>query len=348
MPPETAPDEIIALADARAAARRAGDWPTADRLKAEIEAAGWKVVDAASLYSLERVAPAVVMDRGLTRYGASGAVPSRLDQAPVGVASVILQTTDDPADVARTLRGLTDSAPDGTQVVIVANAPSEPQAAALLEVDAGDPGAPGIMTEVVWTSTRLGVAAAWNAGIRRAVAPVVVLLGPRTEVLGDVVGAIVAALEDHTVAVAGPVGLLSRDLRAFLEAPADTVDVHAIGGAAIGFRRADYVARGPLDEQFLVADSLDTWWSLTLRDPWAAVDDPDTAADDEATVERADETLVDLSDLPPPRRAVQVAAGLVRHQPPADPATRDRLSRRAFYRYLKYFATRRDLLTTSG
>ena len=42
---ETAPAEIVALADARAAAKAARDWARADEIRAQIEAAGWTVVD---------------------------------------------------------------------------------------------------------------------------------------------------------------------------------------------------------------------------------------------------------------------------------------------------------------
>ena len=40
-----APAEIQALADQRAAAKAAKDWATADSLRAQIDAAGWTVVD---------------------------------------------------------------------------------------------------------------------------------------------------------------------------------------------------------------------------------------------------------------------------------------------------------------
>ena len=42
---ETAPAEIIAMADARAAAKSARDWTRADELRAQIDAAGWTVID---------------------------------------------------------------------------------------------------------------------------------------------------------------------------------------------------------------------------------------------------------------------------------------------------------------
>jgi GT2 family glycosyltransferase len=225
------------------------------------------------------------------------------------------------------VRALGGSSPDGTQLVAVANGPSAEQAEALAGIGAAVPGRAGISIEVVWTTARLGHAAALNAGIRRAAAPVVVLLDTSVEVRGDLVSALVAALGDPTVAVAGPFGLVSPDLRRFAEAAEATVEVDAIEGDALAFRRADYVERGPLDEHFAFYRNLDVWWSLVLRDQ------PEDAPEDAA-----------------PRRAVRVTGvEVTRHEhrgstlPPDD--ERDRLSKRNFYRVLKRFATRRDLLT---
>jgi cysteinyl-tRNA synthetase len=339
MPRADAPQDVIDLAEARSAARRAHDWATADDLKARIEAAGWKVVDAASLYTLERAAPPDVEEDGVVRYGSSASVPSRLDEAPVGVASVVLVATDWPDDLARAVRALVEHSPDGTQLIVVANAPSGDQGAALLALDAVDPGAPGVATEVVWTRTRLGHAAALNAGIRRAAAPVVVIIDAAVEPLGDIVTALAAALEDETVAAAGPFGLVSSDLRVFGPPATDAVDVDVIEGYALAFRRADFASRGPLDEHFAFYRNLDVWWSLVLRDPYADLPEAD------------DDAALDLSRIPPPRRAVRVTSvPVTRHELRAWTALpeeeRERRSKKNFYRVLKRFATRRDLLVT--
>ncbi|HYO42835.1 MAG TPA: glycosyltransferase [Candidatus Limnocylindrales bacterium] len=326
MPRDDAPDDIIALADARADARRARDWATADRLLEQITVAGWKVVDSGTMYDLVRAAAPDIAEGGIVRYGSSASVPSRLEEAPVGVASVVLVATDWPDDLARAHRGLVEHSPDGTHVVVVANAPSDAQAAALDKLNATDPGAPGVVTDVVWTSSRLGWAAALNAGIRRASAPVVVLMDTSLEPAGDLVTTLAAALDDESVAIAGPFGLVSGDLRRFDAAPDGVADVDAIEGYAMAFRRLDYVARGPLDERFDFYRNLDIWWSLVLRDQ-------DEKAPDEA----------------PPRRAVRVPVAAVSRHPHRGWASvqddeRDRLSKKNFYRVLKRFATRRDLL----
>jgi cysteinyl-tRNA synthetase len=330
VPTDDVPAEIRDLADRRATARRARDWAAADALRDELLAAGWKVVDSGTLYDLERAAPPDVAEGHVVRYGSSASVPSRLEDEPVGLATVVLLATDWPEDLARALRALVEHSPDGTQLVVVANDPSADQAAALEGLDAADPGAPGIATEVVLTSARLGTAAALNAGIRRAAAPVVILLDASVEPGGDVVTPLVDALEDPAVAVAGPFGIVSDDLRRFRAADEGATDVDAIDGDALAFRRADYVERGPLDEHFAFYPSLDTWWSFVLRDQ------PEDA--DEET---------------PPRRAVRVAGmPVTRHEDrratSPDEAERDRLTRKNRYRFLKRFATRRDLLVASA
>jgi cysteinyl-tRNA synthetase len=248
------PDHILSAAHERSRARAARDWTTADRLRGEIETAGWKVVDSGTDFRLEPANPPDVVDAGTVRYGSSAGVPSRLDEPPEGQATVVLVATDWPDDVRRALTALASNLPAGIQVVVVADGPSPEQAAALEASDA----------ELVWTSARLGHAAALNAGIRRARSEVVIVLDGSVEPIGDFVTPLVRALDDRSVAVAGPFGLVSDDLRQFEEQRDG--DVEAIEGYCLAFRRSDYRDRGPLDERFRFYRNLDIWWSLVLRD----------------------------------------------------------------------------------
>jgi cysteinyl-tRNA synthetase len=312
------PDNVLDAAHDRATARAARDWPEADRLRAEIETAGWKIVDRGTDFALTPAAPPDVAEEARVRYGASRNVPSRLVEAPLGLATIVLLATDWPADVDRATASIRTHAPAGVSVVIAADDPSGEQGAALEALEGGE----GVETpiEVVWTSQRLGHAAALNAALRRVAGPIAIVLDTSVEATGDFVGPLVRALDDPTIAVAGGWGIVSSDLRHFDDAPAGDVD--AVEGYCLAFRRADYVERGPLDERFTFYRNLDIWWSLVLRDEGEAQT---------------------------PRRAVALdGLPLVRHEhrgyTSVPEAERDRLSKRNFYRILDRFGTRRDLL----
>jgi hypothetical protein len=309
------PDDILSLAHARAAARSNRDWTEADRIRGEIEAAGWKIVDRGTDFALELANPPTVAGDGVVRYGASEAVPARFDEPPAGVATVVLVATDWPADLDRALAGLRAHAPAGVSIVVVADGPSAEQDAGLSDESAVG-AAPAV--EVVRTTERLGTAAAWNVGIRRASGPVVVIVDTSVEPTGDIISPLISALDDPTVGVAGGFGIVSADLRKFEDGGPG--DVTAVEGYAIAFRRGDAAARGPLDERFRFYRNLDIWWSLVLRDE---------------------------GEGSPPRRAVAVAIPATRHEhrgwTSLDEAERDRLSKRNFYRIIDRFGSRKDL-----
>jgi hypothetical protein len=66
------PAPILELADDRQRAREERNWAEADRLRAEIETAGWKVVDQATSYRLSPRAHGVIEGRRI-RPGSSAA-----------------------------------------------------------------------------------------------------------------------------------------------------------------------------------------------------------------------------------------------------------------------------------
>jgi len=302
------PASVADAARQRSEARAAGDWGTADRLRAEIEAAGWRVIDRGVKYKLAPASPPSIAVAGDIRYGRSDDVPSRLDEPPDGLATVIVLGSDDAPGLQRSLDAIDGARPAGVDVVVV--------------VDGRD-----IQTatdhEVIRTSAPLGRGAALNIGLRRARAEVVVAVDVSIIPSGDVVTPLVEALRDPGVAVVGALGLASSDLLRFESATASIrpVDVAAIQGDLMAFRRADAAARGPIDEGFRSAGFLDVWLSLLLRD------------------EGEGRT---------PRRAV-VVPGLPfeRAEPapdrPANAARRERLTRRNFYRVLDSYRTRPDL-----
>jgi cysteinyl-tRNA synthetase len=308
------PDEIRRAADERAAARAVRDWHTADRLRAEIEAAGWKVVDAGARYRLQRAYAPDRTEGAAVRYGRSESVASRLEEPDAAPASVVIVASVDAFDAARAGASVIAHSP-ATPIVVVSDAPSDEEV--LDDLDGG--------IEIVRTTGALGHGAALAIGLRRATGRVVVLMDPSVEATGDVVTPLVEALDrDPEVAVVGAFGLVSTDLRHYDEV--EDGEAAAIEGYLMAFRRADVAARGPIDERFRFYRNLDVWWSLVLRDEGEGAR---------------------------PRRAVVVPGlPLIRHEHRAwssvEPAERDRLSKRNFYRILDRFGHRSDLAVSGG
>ena len=309
---DPAPEDVRRRAEKRKAAREARDWDEADRLKAEIEAAGWKVVDGPRGFMLERARPPDVEEDGTVRYGSSGAVPSVLDAAPTTAVSVV-RAVPDHAQGIGTVVG------DGVQTILVANRPGT-------ELPDGDP-------EVLLLNGWPGTAVALNAGIRRARGSVVAIADPALDVPADALAALAAALDDPEVAVVGPWGSVSDDLRQFDPAPPG--DATVIDGRLLVFRRSDFAELGPLDEGFADPHRLDAWWSLVLRD--RGLDEPPRRAlvvdvglgpvtDGETAAEAARETGDDDDDEAP-------IAGQTRAQ------------RRNFYRLVRAYGGARHLTT---
>ena len=174
---------------------------------------------------------------GEIRYGRSIDVPSRLDGPPMGVATVVLLAGPDPDATADVLAALKRLAL-GVDVVVVAD-----------NVDA-----PPTDHEVVRTSALLGAGATLNIGIRRARGEVVVVLDQSIVPIGDLVSPLVQTLADRSVAVVGSAGYTSADMQRFetVEPLGDPLDVAAIRGPLLAFRRADAAARLPVDEAFRV------------------------------------------------------------------------------------------------
>ncbi len=299
-----APAEIRDLARARSAARSGRDWAEADRLKAEIEAAGWRVVDRAGGYELEPAGAPDVVEGERVRHGRSGSVPSRLAE-PVTAAVTVVATSDE-ATTERFLDDLATSAPAGTQLIVVSDADEAPDQ-------------PNDAVEVVWLAAGLGLGAAANAGIRRAVGNVVVMLGEGSVQEGLDLGPFVDALADPSVAIVGDRGLVSADLRGWEDASSGDVD--ALGPGLIAFRRDDVIARGPLEERLGTLEALAIWWSLALREEGAG-----------SPVRRA----VALAGAAGGKRARSADEGELRPR---------RLERRDFYRLVRRFGQDTDLLT---
>ncbi len=248
----TAPEDIVTLADERSAARSARDWAGADELKARIEAAGWRIVDSGTAYSLAPARPPDLVEAGQTFYGAVDSVPSRLEEAATASATimVIAETGGCPVDPA--LESLAAHRSAGRQVLVVADR----------EAVIGGPADEIIRSLEPWSAGD-----ALGAALRRATGEIIVVIEPELQVRGDIVGPLVDGLRDPAVAVIGTDGLVSVDLRRYQ--PAGTDGVTTVGSGCYAFRRGDLIAKGAVDARLQLRGSVAAWLGLLLRDEGA-------------------------------------------------------------------------------
>lgn len=182
------------------------------------------------------------------------------------------------------------------------------------DVTETDPAVYGDDVEVLPLETGTGWGAARNAGLRRSRGRIVLVMDGSVEPTGDVLGPVEAALADPTVGVCGPFGIVTHDLRSFEESSGPEVD--AIEGYLMAFRRDVLRDAGLFDEKFRWYRTADIECSFRVRDRGL--------------------------------RALVVDVPVARHEHRAwhqtDPAERERLSKRNYYRFLERFRGRTDLL----
>jgi GT2 family glycosyltransferase len=245
-------------------------------------------------------------------------LPSLLAEEAVVEASVLVVLDDHPDDLARLLRGLAAHPPAATwELLIVANAPQAPLDPLLV---ASWPGKPSLPAATILSSeARLGWADSVNLGLRRSRGQVTILLDTSLEPTADLVSPLLAAFQDPSVGIAGGWGVTSENGREFVEAPPGEVD--AVEGYCLAIRRGALRSVGGFDAHFRFYRHDDLDLSFAIRDAgWRAV--------------RVGPLPVERH----PHRGWEAVP----------PEERDRLSKRNFYRFLKHWRDRSDLLLRSG
>lgn len=242
---------------------------------------------------------------GATGYARPEDLASLLD-APAAVgASVQVVAEDHPEDLERFLRGFAAHRPHDCELVVVANAPTFGL----------DPLLAGTEVTLLPTSERLGWADSRNLGLRRSRGEITIMVDTSLEPTGDFVTPLLAAFDDPHVGVAGGWGVVSADARQFNDAPPGEVD--AVEGYCLAVRREVLRDAGLFERRFAFYRNADLDFSFQVRAAgWLAV--------------RVDELPLERHE----------HRGYTAH--PSE--ERDRLSKRNFYRFLKRWGDRRDLL----
>ena len=288
-------EEARRLAEERRERRGAKDFAAADALRERIRELGFEVTDTADGFELQAIEPA-----GVARVSPND-VESLLDEPATFELSVHWVVQGWPEDAVRGIEAFHRHHPSRTvQHVVVDAADTDP---ATWPED----------VELVALDRDHGWGADRNAGLKRALGDVVIVIDGSVEPAGDVLTPLQEALTDSTVGIAGPFGIVTDDLREFRDAEGTECD--AVEGYLMAFRREILTRAGFFDEKFAFYRTADIEYSFRVKDQGL--------------------------------RAVVVPVPVERHEhrmwsnTPED--ERARLSKRNFYRFLERWRGRTDL-----
>jgi len=302
------PAEILALSHERDLLRRRGQYERADRLKREIEEAGYAIRDnprGAHLVTL----PSIETDGEL--YRTVREFPSQLDEADLCTFSVNILAQNNYEQTRRCVESVLRFAGDTSLEIILVDNASQDGIDLWAEVFKRDE--PRL--HVLRASRVMGVAEARNIGLKRSRGRYILVLESNVELTGDIFTPLEKTFKDHKVGLTGLRGLCTDDLRHFKES--EQIEVEVVDGFCMAFRRTLLKQAGLFDERYRFPQYMDVDFSFAIRETGAHA--------------------VRTPYLPIMRHGGQLNSGM-------SDAECTRLTKRNFYRYLQKWGDRDDLL----
>ena len=307
------PPEVTALVQERNGLRQRKEYREADAIRERIRPMGYELRD---VKGGTNILPLPVWANARGMISSSGDVLSLLDQpdeAGFTIGIVTRRGWDELRRCVDSVRHWTEGV--SAQIIVVDNGLDEVEGRALDEIAAADQ-----RIRVLHADHFLGAGAGRNVVLKQAQGRFVVLLDTSVELTGDVFSPLRAILEDSRSGVAGRWGAMTEDLRDFEEAKSSG-EVDAVEGYVLAFRREIVRETGLLDEKYRFYRHLDLDFSLAVRSRgYRAVINTDLPV--------ARHEHVDWSQTPPEER--------------------ERLSKRNFYRFLRKWGKRNDLLVAQA
>jgi GT2 family glycosyltransferase len=295
------PPDPAALLAQRQAARERRDFATADAIRDQLREAGWLVRDTPDGPELTEAPPYQPLD--------PAALAPCWDEPDRGEVSVVVHVAGWPEDVARATRSLaTHHRHLDYEVLLVSDGAGEATGRALEDLARDDP-----HVRVLHLDPAIGFGAAMNLAMGQALGRVLVWLDPHVEASGDLLGPLLAALDQPGTGLAGGWGVTTTTMLEF-EAD-DGPEVDAIEGYLLAVPRA-LAARVEVDPKDRYYRNADLDYSFAVRDLGY--------------------------------RALRVEVPAARHRHrgfhDTDPGQRDRASRKNYDRFLGRWKSRTDLL----
>ena len=237
-------ENVWALAQDRFQARSAGDWPVADKLRGKLRELGVAAEDGKDTYQLRMLRGRELIPTTWWCVAKPEDVEFSSHRHSGIDVSIVLVNTDQLQDIVRCVDSIISNvAGVSVEVVIVQNGIREEvdSQLELMYQDRAD-------VSILHVESQIGDSAAKNVGMRVSRGSHLIVMDSSVEIKGDIFTPLRKALEDDSVGVVGPWGLVSNDLKEFTEATLGKVD--AMQGYCLALRRDAIHHVGMFDEAF--------------------------------------------------------------------------------------------------
>jgi cysteinyl-tRNA synthetase len=311
----TIPEQIINSEKRRNILRAQRDYSTADSIRRQLADQGFILEDS---ISGTRTRPKSKLEKRRERWkevSSSKEVSSLIDVSDGLEFSVGIVACNYMSDVQRCINSILPLGDRHPMEILVVDNGSTDGTSDWLEDKANQDS----HVRVIHTDHVLGEAAAKNILLKQSLGTYVVLIDTSIEATEDFLTPLAQALSDESVGIAGPWGLLSRDLRHFKEIEDGQAD--AIQSYCFAFRRALLSEVDLMRESFRFYRNLDLEYSFCFLDRGYRI--------------------MAVGSLPLQRHEHRVWTNLAEDE-------REELSQSNFRRFLKRWGHRRELLLEPG
>ena len=217
-------EDPAALLEQRQAARERRDFAAADAIRDQLREAGWLVRDTPDGPELTEAPPYQTLD--------PATLAPRWDEPDRDEVSVVVHVAGWAEDVGRATRALAAHHRHlDYEVLLVADGAGEATGRALEDLARDDP-----HVRVLHLDPAIGFGASMNLAMGQALGRVLVWLDPHVEATGDLLGPLLAALDQPGTGLAGGWGVTTTSMLEF-EAD-DGPEVDAIEGYLLAVPRA--------------------------------------------------------------------------------------------------------------
>jgi len=251
------PADILALSQERDLLRRRGQYDRADELKQRIEKAGYLVKDNPHGAHLV-ILPSIEVDH--TVYRTARELPSLLKAEDTCTFSVNILAHNNQDELRRCIESVLRFGDAHTiEIILVDNASQDGTDLWIETLKMQD-----ARIHILRATRRMGIAEARNLGLQQSRGRYILLLDSNVELTGDIFTPLAETLASEEVGLTGPLGLLTDGLRHFEEC--EQVEVEAIAGFCLAFKRSLLSEAGLLDERFRSPHFMDIDFNFALRE----------------------------------------------------------------------------------